>query len=58
MTDQTHRIAFRCTEDEFYQIKEQASDSGMNVSDYLKWLVINDEDPIEGDDLNLKGGEE
>lgn len=57
MSDLTHRVAFRCTEDEFYQIKDQASESGFNVSEYLLWLVMNDGDPIEGDEINMKGGE-
>ena len=57
MSDLTHRIAFRCTEDDFYKIKDQAAESGFNVSEYLLWLVMNDEDPIEGDDMHLKGGE-
>ena len=57
MKAQEKRIAFRCTEDEFFQIKDQAEDSGLNVSDYLKWLVIQDSKPIGGEYLNLKGGE-
>ena len=48
MTDLTHRIAFRCTEDEFYQIKDQASDAGLNVSDYIRWLVVNDSEEMKG----------
>ena len=57
MSDLTHRVAFRCTEDEFYNIKDQAAEAGFNVSEYLLWLVMNDETPIRGDDMNLKGGE-
>lgn len=57
MSDLTHRIAFRCTEDEFYNIKDQAAENGFNVSEYLLWLVMNDETPIGGDEINMKGGE-
>ena len=57
MTDLTHRTAFRCTEDEFYQIKDQASEHGFNVSEYLLWLVMMDGKSIDGDEFDMKGGE-
>lgn len=44
---QDKRIAFRCDEDTFYQIKDQADNAGLNVTDYLKWLVLNDSEPID-----------
>lgn len=43
---QEKRIAFRCDEDTFYQVKDQADDAGLNVSDYIKWLIENDAKPI------------
>lgn len=43
---QEKRIAFRCSEEEFEQIKDQADYAGLNVTDYLKFLVINDSEPV------------
>lgn len=54
----TKRIAFRVSEDEFDQIKDQAEDAGLNVTDYLKWLVVQDSEPIGGEVIDLKGGEQ
>ncbi len=44
---QEKRIAFRCSEEEFEQIKDQADCAGLNVTDYLKFLVINDSEPVD-----------
>ena len=44
---QEKRIAFRCTDEEFEQIKDQADCAGLNVTDYLKFLVINDSGPAD-----------
>lgn len=44
---QEKRIAFRCTEEEFESIRDQADNAGLNVTDYLKWLVLNDSEPID-----------
>lgn len=43
---QEKRIAFRCTEEEFENIRGQADNAGLNVTDYLKFLVIQDSEPI------------
>ncbi len=58
MKAQEKRIAFRCTEDEFFQIKDQAEDAGLNVSDYIRWLIVQDSEPIGGEVIDLKGGEQ
>ena len=58
MKAQEKRIAFRCTSDEFDRIKDQAEDAGLNVTDYLKWLVVQDSEPIGGEVIDLKGGEQ
>lgn len=58
MKAQEKRIAFRCTKDEFFQIKAQAEDAGLNVSDYIKWLIVQDSEPIGGEVIDLKGGEQ
>ena len=44
---QEKRIAFRCTDEEFEQIKDQADCAGLTVTDYLKFLVINDSEPAD-----------
>lgn len=54
MTDLDARIAFRCTSEDKEQIRDQANDAGMNISEYLLWLVMMD-GPTIGDDM--KGGE-
>lgn len=51
------RIAFRCSEEEFEMIKDQAECNGMTMTDYLLFLALEDSEPISGNDLNLKGGE-
>lgn len=56
MTDLTKRVAFRCTEEEFEIIKDQASCNGQTMTDYIKFLILEDSEPIEGDDLAMKGG--
>lgn len=43
---QEKRIAFRCTEEEFENIRDQAACAGLSVTDYLKFLVIQDSEPI------------
>lgn len=43
---QEKRIAFRCTEEEFENIRDQADCAGLNVTDYLKFLVIQDFEQI------------
>lgn len=42
MTDLTHRIAFRCTEELFENVKEVANDKGLTVTDYITFLLIDD----------------
>lgn len=42
------RAQIRMSEEELENLKEQANDNGLNVSDYVRWLIENDS----------KGGEE
>lgn len=42
----TKRIAFRVSEEEFENIRDQADNAGLTVTDYLKYLVIQDSEPI------------
>lgn len=57
MANLTKRIAFRCTPEEFEMIKDQSECNGQSVTDYIKFLVLEDSNPIEGDNLMMKGGE-
>lgn len=51
------RIAFRCTDEEFEMIKDNAECNGQTLTDYLLFLALKDSEPINGDNTNLKGGE-
>ena len=42
MANLTKRIAFRCTEEEFEMIKDQADCNGQTMTDYIKFLVLED----------------
>lgn len=53
MTGLTHRIAFRCTEELFENVKEVANDKGLTVTDYITFLLIDD----IGNYYDGKGGE-
>lgn len=53
MTELTHRIAFRCTEEMFKNVKEIANDKGLTVTDYITFLIIDD----IGNYYDEKGGE-
>lgn len=57
MATMTKRIAFRCTDEEFEMIKDNAECNGQTLTDYIKFLCLEDSEPISGDDMNLKGGE-
>lgn len=57
MANLTKRIAFRCTPEEFEMIKDQSESNGQSMTDYIKFLVLEDSDQINGDDLMMKGGE-
>lgn len=53
MTELTHRLAFRCTEELYDNVKETASDKGLTVTDYITFLLMND----IADYWDAKGGE-
>lgn len=42
------RAQVRMSREELEELKEQANDNGLNISDYIRWLIAND----------AKGGEE
>lgn len=42
MTELTHRLAFRCTEELFENVKEIAADKGLTVTDYITFLLMDD----------------
>lgn len=53
MTELTHRIAFRCTEELYDNVKETAIDKGLTVTDYITFLLMDD----MADYWDEKGGE-
>lgn len=53
MTELTHRLAFRCTEELYNDVKETANDKGLTVTDYITFLVMDD----VADYWDEKGGE-
>ena len=57
MANLTKRIAFRCTEEEFEMIKDQADCNGQTMTDYIKFLVLEDSEPIDGENMTMRGGE-
>lgn len=42
MTELTHRLAFRCTEDFYNEVKEIASEKGLSYTDYITFLIMDD----------------
>lgn len=42
MTELTHRLAFRCTEELYNDVKDIANDKGLTVTDYITFLLMND----------------
>lgn len=42
MTELTNRIAFRCTEELYDNVKEIAIDKGLTVTDYITFLLMDD----------------
>lgn len=42
MTELTHRLAFRCTEDFYNKVKEIASENGLSYTDYITFLIMDD----------------
>lgn len=54
MTELTHRLAFRCTEYFYNEVKEIASKKGLSYTDYITFLIIDDMASYYEDE---KGGE-
>ncbi len=54
MSELNSRIAFRCTEELYENVKEIANDKGLTVTDYITFLLIDD----IGNYYDEKGGEE
>lgn len=54
MANLTKRIAFRCTDELFENVKEIVNDKGLTLTDYITFLLIDD----IGDYYDEKGGEE
>ena len=54
MSELTSRLAFRCTQDFYENVKEIASDKGMTVTDYITFLIVDDMENY----YDEKGGDE
>lgn len=54
MENLNKRIAFRCTEELYENVKETASDKGLTVTDYITFLLMDD----MANYWDEKGGEE
>lgn len=57
MANLTKRVAFRCTPEEFEMIKDQSECNGQSMTDYIKFLVLEDSKPVEGEEVDMRGGE-
>lgn len=57
MANLTKRVAFRCTDEEFEMIKDQSECNGQTMTDYIKFLVLNDSTTLEGEYIDMNGGE-
>ena len=47
MAAMTKRIAFRCSDLEYDMIKELADDNGQTVTDYIKFLILDQTEPAD-----------
>lgn len=56
MANLTKRVAFRLSEEELEMLKDQAEANGQTMTDYIKFLVLEDSNPIDGEEI-MKGGE-
>lgn len=54
MANLTKRLAFRCTDEMYENVKGMANDKGMTVTDLITFLLIDE----LGDYYDEKGGEE
>jgi predicted DNA-binding protein len=58
MSAMTKRVAFRLSDEELEMLKDQCECNGQTMTEYIKFLILNDSEPIGGNEINLKGGEE
>lgn len=57
MATMTKRVAFRLSDEELEMLKDQCECNGQTMTEYIKFLILNDSEPINGEELDLKGGE-
>ena len=57
MSAMTKRVAFRLSDDELEMLKDQCECNGQTMTEYIKFLILNDSKPIDGYEINLKGGD-
>lgn len=54
----TKRIAFRVSDNDFEMIKGLSEERGMTMTDFILFAILDQTEPIDGDDVTMKGGEE
>lgn len=57
MTAMAKRVAFRLSDEELEMLKDQCECNGQTMTEYIKFLILNDSKPIDGYEINLKGGD-
>lgn len=57
MSAMTKRVAFRLSDEELEMLKDQCECNGQTMTEYIKFLILNDSEPIGGNEINLKGGD-
>lgn len=57
MSAMTKRVAFRLSDEELEMLKDQCECNGQTMTEYIKFLILNDSKPIDGYEINLKGGD-
>lgn len=51
------RVAFRLSDEELEVLKDNAEANGQTMTDYIKFLILEDTEPTGGEVIDLKGGE-
>lgn len=51
------RVAFRLSDEELEVLKDNAEANGQTMTDYIKFLILEDTEPTGDEVIDLKGGE-
>lgn len=57
MLRKTKRIAFRLDDNDFEMIKDLSEERGMTMTDFIMFAILDQTEPIDGEDMTMKGGE-